>query len=280
MASGGLAICTLFRFDVPRIFACWLASVLLAYAAVPAAADPMHQLDLGNRTRQQWDQLLEDARRVAGPQQRIALLSSAFLQTPYRENSLIGGPGQSEVLVIDLSGVDCFTLLDYVEAFRRSSGFSDVLDNLPQVRYRQGHVAYRQRNHFFSDWQQENSRWIEDATAVVGGERALTVRKELNRKQDGRFWLEGIPVVVRDVSFIPSARVDSDVLDALQTGDYLGIYSEQPGLDVSHTGIIIRTSGSVLFRHASSRKGVRRVVDSELHEYLQGKPGILVYRPR
>lgn len=228
----------------------------------------------------QWDQVLEHVKSADSPGQRIALLSSALLETPYREHSLVGSPVQEEVLVLDLAGVDCFTLLDYVEAFRRSARFSDVLDNLQRVRYRQGRVSYRQRNHFFSDWQLENSPWIDDVTSVVAGGRAVTVRKQLNRKQDGSFWLAGIPVVARELSFLPTARIDREVLGTLQTGDYIGIYSELPGLDVSHTGIIIRGSESVFLRHASSREGVRRVEDTDLREYLQGKPGILIYRPR
>jgi hypothetical protein len=33
-----------------------------------------------------------------------------------------------------------------------------------------------------------------------------------------------------------------------------------------------------MLRHASSRRGVDQVVDEELFTYLQGKPGLLVYR--
>jgi hypothetical protein len=280
MMSGRLVICTAFRFSGTLVFAIGLFCVLLAFTVTPSPAETLRHVDLGNKTRQQWGQVLENAQGSDGPRQKIALLSSAFLQTPYRGNSLIGSPEQEEVLVLGLAGVDCFTLLDYVEAFRRSSGFSDVLNNLQQVRYRQGRVSYRQRNHFFTDWQQANSRWISDVTAVVAGGRALTVRKELNRKQDGGLWLEGIPVAAKDIQYLPTARIDRNVLGALQTGDYLGIYSERSGLDVSHTGIVIRTSDSVLLRHASSREGVNKVVDTDLREYLQGKPGILVYRPR
>jgi len=65
----------------------------------------------------------------------------------------------------------------------------------------------------------------------------------------------------------------------LSTGDYVGIYTELPGLDVTHTGIIIKKNGRTYLRHASSRNVNDRVVDEDLLEYMQNKPGLVVFRP-
>nr|WP_273968370.1 N-acetylmuramoyl-L-alanine amidase-like domain-containing protein [Enterobacter cancerogenus] len=46
----------------------------------------------------------------------ISRVLSAFLGTPYQADTLIGGPGTLEALVVNFNGVDCFTLADYVEA--------------------------------------------------------------------------------------------------------------------------------------------------------------------
>ena len=96
----------------------------------------------------------------------------------------------------------------------------------------------------------------------------------------GTHWLPGIPVVLRELSYIPTEQVDAGVLSALQTGDYVGIYSPYAGLDVSHVGLVVRDNGRVVLRHASSLDSLGRVVDVDLLEYLQGKPGLLVYRVR
>jgi hypothetical protein len=74
--------------------------------------------------------------------------------------------------------------------------------------------------------------------------------------------------------------MDDQVMERLHTGDYIGIYSKEDGLDVSHTGIIIREQGAVKLRHASSMKKHRKVVDEDFKEYLKAKPGIIVLRPR
>ena len=83
----------------------------------------------------------------------------------------------------------------------------------------------------------------------------------------------------RPVHFIPTAAIDDTVLAGLRPGDYLGIYAAEPGLDVTHIGIVVPGDGRLLLRHASSRRDTGQVVDSDLAGYLRGKPGIVVFRP-
>ncbi len=68
----------------------------------------------------------------------ISRVSSAFLGTPYQADTLIGGPGTPEALVVNFNGVDCFTLADYVEALTRSHDQKSFLHNLTEVRYTGG----------------------------------------------------------------------------------------------------------------------------------------------
>jgi hypothetical protein len=66
-------------------------------------------------------------------------------------------------------------------------------------------------------------------------------------------------------------------LSKLKSGDFVGIYTDEEGLDASHTGIIIKKTGKVFLRHASSKS--QKVVDEDLSEYMKNKPGLIVYRP-
>ncbi len=61
---------------------------------------------------------------------------------------------------------------------------------------------------------------------------------------------------------------------------FVGVYSDLEGLDVSHVGIITVEDNIRYFRHASSAKAYRKVVDQELKDYLADKPGIIVLRPK
>lgn len=225
-------------------------------------------------------QIIARARHFDAPGERIVALSRHFIGTPYVADTLIGDPQTAEQMVINLAGFDCFTLLDVVEALRRASDVADFPEQLQQVRYRDGTVAYENRRHFFSDWVAGDATIIGDVTAGVGQGRAQVVIKHLNRKNDGTYWKPGLSVTRRGITYIPTNDIDMEVLSALQAGDYVGIYSNHAGLDVSHTGLIVKDKDGVMLRHASSRNNVRRVVDDDLLEYLQGKPGLVVYRAR
>ena len=208
-----------------------------------------------------------------------SLFPRPFSTPPYLADTLIGSAGTAEVFVLRLDGVDCFTLLDTVEALRRASGFDGFKEALRRVRYRDGRVDFLSRNHFFSEWGEANSAHLRDVTALVGGEKVRRVEKQLNRKKDGALYLPGYPVKKREIACIPAEAVDASVLARLQSGDYVGIYSPVPGLDVSHVGIVVKRGGQVFLRHASSRSDLRKVVDQELASYLGGKKGLVVYRP-
>ncbi len=240
-------------------------------------------INLGRWSAADISQIITSAHLIDNSGAQIVALSNHFIDTPYAANTLVGGPLEEERLVINLEGFDCFTFLDVIEALRRASGHDDFPEELKKVRYVGGKVAYVNRRHFFSDWAAEDAAIgdvaaIVDMTEEVGQGSAQKVDKQLNRKADGSLWLPDIPVRLRQIHYIPTANVDTDMLSALQPGDYIGIYTNYPGLDVSHTGLIVKREGRVFLRHASSRSDTGRIVDEDLLEYLQNKPGLLVYR--
>ncbi len=231
---------------------------------------------LGDWTQQEIETLMEQAASRDGPAAKIEFLSEKFLGTPYAGNTLGGSSGETERLTVDLSGVDCFTYIDYVESLRLSGSFGEFKRKLAETRYRDGAVRWENRRHFFSDWVSEDDRNARDVTREVGGDAAATVTKELNRKKDGSPWLPGLAAARREVSYVPSEKLSPPVLQEIKTGDYLGVYSDKDGLDVSHTGIAIRKDGAVYLRHASTVHG--KVLDEELAAYMKNRPGLLVYR--
>ncbi|NEW37190.1 DUF1460 domain-containing protein, partial [Nocardia cyriacigeorgica] len=76
------------------------------------------------------------------------------------------------------------------------------------------------------------------------------------------------------------SAVDDAVIAGLRTGDYIGAYADQPGLDVSHVGIFVATPDGPVFRNTSSLPADNKVVDTPLLDYVRATPGILVLRPR
>ncbi len=69
-------------------------------------------------------------------------------------------------------------------------------------------------------------------------------------------------------------------MTGLRTGDYLGAYAEDGGLDVTHVGIFVDGPDGPLVRNASSLRANNKVVDEPLGDYLRTIPGIVVLRPK
>lgn len=223
------------------------------------------------------EDIIKKSSRIKDTGNRIEFISRQFIGVDYRESTLSGSLTSPEALVINLKEVDCFTFIDYVEAIRLSRTYEEFVLNLKRVRYRAGVIGFENRNHFFTDWRENNKILVEDVTRLLGTEETLTAEKLLNDRGDGTHFVEGIRPEKREISYIPSGSVSSSVADTLKTGDYAGFYSDLPGLDVSHVGIIIRQGENLVLRHASSLH--RRVLDENFREYLSGKPGIIILRP-
>lgn len=237
------------------------------------------QIILGQWTSKSLNLLFKEASDIPHPGKRIDFLSKQFIDTKYKKTTLTGDINTPEVFVINLEAVDCLTFIEYIEAMRRSVSFDEFRDNLMRVRYRSSMPAFKNRNHFFTDWTAFNSDMISDVTKQIAAGKSKVVSKRLNEKNDGAFFLPGIPYRLREITYIQTTDLDEAILTKLETGDYVGIYSKTDGLDVSHTGIIIKQNDSVCMRNASSVKEHMKVLDEELMDYLKSKPGIIVLRP-
>jgi hypothetical protein len=234
---------------------------------------------LGTWEQDDLDRLIREAAVIRNTGERIKFLSSSFLGLGYQEGTLTGNFRTPEVFTVDLSGVDCFTFLDYVEAMRLSDSYEGFLQRLRQVRYCDGKVSFLNRKHFFTDWFSCGHPTVSDVTKKIGGGKVRTRLKTLNLKEDGILLLPGLTPVHRRIQFLPAEEIDHPEISVLQTGDYAGLYSPLQGLDVSHVGIVIRKTKRVYLRHASSNKNYRKVIDQEFREYMKGKPGLIILRP-
>ncbi len=256
-----------------------------AYLAAVGAGVPMPvalalpPLQISNGSEQILQSLLAATadESNADPSARSEAISRRFLGTPYGANTLIGSTDVPEQLVVELQKVDCFTYADYVEALKRSRNRDEFVANLIDVRYKDGVVSFENRRHFFTDWSASAPAVATDVTAGLSDE-AIPSTKNLNRKDSGGAYLPGLPVVPRTVTYIPSDQVGADVVGRLRTGDYVGAYAEDGGLDVTHVGIFVATPDGPVLRNASSLSANAKVVDTPLVAYLRTVPGIVVLR--
>ncbi|QUY49617.1 DUF1460 domain-containing protein [Serratia plymuthica] len=248
-------------------------------AVTPPAVAPVN---LDDETSGKLNDIL--AKRATWPAgqdngQTINLISQQFLGTPYVANRLTGSQSTPEKLVIDFRGLDCFTYIDYVDALSKSHNQAEFVQRLIQTRYAHSDISFQQRKHFFTDWAQVAKTNVTDITAQLSP-RAVTLVKNLNQKADGGSYLPGLKNVQRSITYLPSDMIDDKVLAQLRTGDYIGIYTNLAGLDVTHTGIFIMTENGPVLRNASSHQENMKVVDSPFMDYVINTPGIVVLRAK
>lgn len=234
----------------------------------------------GRWTLDALDCLLQKSIMIDSLGSRIDFISRHLIGTPYKENTLMGSTDVPEIFIINLESVDCFTFIEYIEAMRLSGSFAEFKQNVQRIRYQDAEIDYKKRNHFFTDWGQYNPGFVQDVTAEAGSNGTAIAENVLNLKENGTSFLPGIAPRARKIKYIPSAAVDEGVIAKLKTGDYIGIYTDKAGLDVSHVGVFIQKANMAVLRHASSEKTIRKVIDQDFKKYIAGKPGIVVLRPR
>src|SRR4030042_4688821 len=179
---------------------------------------------LGKWTKEELDSQLHESYQIKDIGKRIEFLSSQLIGLDYKESTLIGNINTPEVFVINLEGIDCFTFIDYIEAMRLSRSFSKLKVNLRKVRYKSGKVVFENRNHFFTDWREFNSDFIQEVTKKIGSKKTVKVQKMLNEKENGTYFLIGINPAQREIKYIPSDAIDDSVINKMRIGDYVGIY--------------------------------------------------------
>lgn len=202
------------------------------------------------------DRLIGAASALPTIAQRIDFISHALIGTPYAGYTLIGGPRQPEEFVVRDDGFDCVTFCETVLAAARVFRASAFEPALRQIRYREGCVEWRERNHYFSDWSEFNvANGICRPVAMPGG---VAIEKTLA-------WMPDLGARRMSLIAVPRASLLENK-DRLASGDIIGFLSRRPRLDYFHTGFIVMRDGKLWLRHAA--KSRRRVVDEPLARFL------------
>jgi Protein of unknown function (DUF1460) len=201
--------------------------------------------------------LIGEARALPTIAQRIEFISRALRGTTYQEYTLIGGPRRAEKFVVRDDAFDCVTFCETVLAAANAHDLGEFEQVLRTIRYHNGKVTWRERNHYFFEWGQHN---IENKTC-----RAIVMdgAVELDKTVDSQKGLSKRRFVMR---VIPSAVFLAHKA-LLQNGDIVGFVTRRPNLDYFHVGFVaVGGGGEVLLRHASQSR--HRVLDESLERFL------------
>ncbi|MCF8240841.1 MAG: DUF1460 domain-containing protein [Melioribacteraceae bacterium] len=207
-----------------------------------------------------------------------------------------------EELTINLRGFDCYTYLEAVLALSRSikkrnMTFADFQNEIEMIRYRNGkRTDYTSRLHYFSDWFYEmNSRKIvSNITQKIGGipyENKISFMSsnpdKYEQLKDNPEFVEEIKKIEEEISkreyyYIPQEKLD-ELESQIMPGDIIGITTNIAGLDISHTGIAIRTSDNrIHLMHAPSPGEKVQISKLPIADYVKShksQTGVMVGRP-
>ena len=203
------------------------------------------------------DKLIEKARAYPTISQRIDFVSAALRGTRYLGYTLIGGPRRPEKFVARDDGFDCVTFCETVLAAavaRKPDEFDAVLRT---IRYHNGVVEWRERNHYFFEWGEHNIENKICKPIVMDG--AVEIEKNV-------YWHRALGKRHFKMTVIPHAALMAHKSE-LQNGDIVGFVTHRPNLDYFHVGFVIFGSrGELLLRHAAESR--RRVLDQRMDTFI------------
>ena len=200
--------------------------------------------------------LIGEAKALPTIAQRIDFISGALRGTTYREYTLVGGPRRAEHFVVRDDGFDCVTFCETVLAAAKATNLDEFEQALRSIRYHNGVVAWRERNHYFVEWSQHN---IDNKTCrAIAMDGSIDIQKTVNAQRGlGR---RRFPMTV-----IPQGTLLANK-GQLAAGDIIGFVTQRKNLDYFHVGFVaFGNDGELLLRHAS--KSRHRVLDERMERF-------------
>ena len=221
--------------------------------------------------------------------QAMERLAESFLGSPYLAMSL--DASGAETLRLNLTQFDCMLFVEQLLALAWSDSFDQFSEHTRRLRYRDGDVSYCKRLHYFHDWADSAvQQGILEADFKLKEEVSRTLRLNFmstNRDLYPKLKSNDLFNCIRSIEasrhvvqrLVPLEAIEA-VLPKLQSGDLFAVATRVQGLDVSHTGVLVRVGSRVDAIHAAPGRGVMR--SSGLAQYLRSVPdaiGVVIVRP-
>jgi hypothetical protein len=201
--------------------------------------------------------LIDEAKALPTIAQRVDFIAGALRGSKYREYTLIGGPQRPEKFVVRDDGFDCVTFCETVLAAAKAANLEEFETNLKVIRYHNGIVEWRERNHYFFEWSQHN---IDNKTCrAIAMDGSVELQKSV-------YWHRELGRRRFSMTVIPRATMLANK-SKLAAGDIVGFVTVRPNLDYFHVGFVaFGSGGELLLRHASLSR--HRVLDERMERFL------------
>lgn len=214
-------------------------------------------------TNQEIDSLLTvTSRKSMTITERMNYYSRFFLGTDY--SWVCTGDGPYALLeaypLVNFKQTNCMVFCEHVLALAISDSWDNFFNNLQQIRYRDGIIGMRTRNHYtMADWLPENRWLLTDVSRTIGGKYVRTLTRTISHKKFFRG--KG----VKDLRYVKPDRkltvayVLSGALLKIKTGLKPGdigaiLFANKKDIFSAHMFIVVKKDGVLTIRESSTSK--------------------------
>jgi hypothetical protein len=216
---------------------------------------------IGQMTYAQIDSMLMvNAKMNHSISDRMRLYSEMFLGTPYSWTATGDGPYalHETYPLVNFDSTNCMVYTEHVLALAISDSWDHFFNNLQQIRYKDGIIGMRTRNHYtMADWLPENSWLLEDVARKVGGEHTRSMSRTISHEDF--FVQKGI----RDLRYVKHDRLLTvdyipmkdlmKVKDNFRNGDIVAmLFANRDDIFSAHMLMIYEKENELYFREAST----------------------------
>jgi hypothetical protein len=189
---------------------------------------------------------------------RIAAIGRKNIGQPYTLNLLGEFPFEihDDLPMFSLDHSDCVVFVEHTYAMALSQSWEEFFWMLQRIRYRDGVIGVKTRNHYTElDWDVANRWLITDVSAELAGANVATYDMTVDRARflKTRHHTEAsIAVETSRQSYVPKERV-AEIASQLQEGDFVNVISTKNGeYWASHVGLVVLgPDGKRHFLHSS-----------------------------
>jgi hypothetical protein len=232
---------------------------LFSFVLLTMAGEKQHFYDM---TSIEIDSLLTvTAAKNLTVTERMRFYSGFFLGTPYEFTCV--GDGKDALYepypLVNFDSTNCMAYCEHVLALAISDSWDNFFNNLQQIRYKDGVIGMRTRNHYtMADWLPENSWLLDDVSASVGGSYTRQVTRTISHRKffQGK-GISDMRYVIPDreitIDYIPRADL-LKIKQNLRSGDIGAlIFDKKTDIFSAHMWMVMEVQGQTIIRESTTR---------------------------
>jgi len=192
--------------------------------------------------------------------EKMNLFSEYFLGTPYNFKCVGDGPYAlyEPWPLVNFRQTNCMAYCEHVLALSISDYWDNFFNNLQHIRYRDGLIGMKTRNHYtMADWLPQNSWLLKDVSRQVGGNITRRVTRTISHKKffAGKGITDPIDVLPDrrlTIDYVPLEKLTA-VKDRLKNGDVCAlIHRNKDDIFSAHMLMIMEKDGQKVVRESTT----------------------------